>query len=114
MPDVAADDKGFMVVWHGLQGEETISRVFAARVAADGAAGAPAALTEGSSPRIAWNGKDHLVTCFDARRSANRRRTPAASPWPPARPTSAIRPWRETAPASCCASTRRWKTARAR
>jgi len=71
MPDVAADDTGFMV-WHGFRGEETVPRVFAARVESNGAVGAPAPLTEGSSPRIAWNGKDHLVTCFDARLSGSR------------------------------------------
>ena len=65
MPDLAADDRGFMVVWHGFRGEETFPRVFAVRVGADGAAGSPAAVIEGSSPRIAWNGKDHLVACFD-------------------------------------------------
>jgi hypothetical protein len=72
MPDVAADDQGFMVVWHGFQGEETVPRVFAARVGADGAAGEPAAITEGSAPRIAFSGKDCLVACFDARRSGDR------------------------------------------
>jgi hypothetical protein len=72
MPDVAADDKGFMVVWHGFQGEETIPTVFAARLGADGAAGAPAPVTEGSSPQIALSGEDYLVACFDARRSGSR------------------------------------------
>jgi hypothetical protein len=72
MPDVAADEKSFMVVWHGFQGDETIPRIFAARVGADGAAGAPVVVTEGSAPRIAFSDKDFLVTCFDARRSGNR------------------------------------------
>jgi len=72
MPDVAADDKGFMVVWHGFQGEETSPTVSAARVAADGIVSPCTALTEGSAPRIAWNGQRHLVACFDARRSGSR------------------------------------------
>jgi hypothetical protein len=75
MPDVADDDQSFVVVWHGFQGEETTPRVFAARVGADGAAGEPAAVAEGSSPRIALSGKDYLVTCFDARRSGDRLKT---------------------------------------
>ncbi len=72
MPDVAADDRGSMAVWHAFQGEETTPKVLAARVGADGTVGQPSALADGSSPRIAWNGKDHLVTWFDARMSGDR------------------------------------------
>ncbi|MBM4041117.1 MAG: hypothetical protein FJ290_21665 [Planctomycetes bacterium] len=61
MPDVAADDKGFIVVWHGFQGEEVFPKVFAARVGADGSRGEPVAVTDGAAPRIAWNAKEHLV-----------------------------------------------------
>ena len=72
MPDVAADDKGFMVVWHAFQGEETTPKVFATRVGADGTVAQPSTLADGSSPRIAWNGEAHLVTWFDARMSGDR------------------------------------------
>lgn len=61
MPDVAADDKGFMVVWHGFQGEEVFPKVFAARVGPDGSRGEPLTVTNGATPRIAWNGREHLV-----------------------------------------------------
>ncbi len=69
MPDVAADDKGFMAVWHGFQGEEMFPQVFAARVGPDGAAGQPVAVIAGASPRLAWNGKEHLVVYSTAGRS---------------------------------------------
>jgi len=65
MPDLAAHNEGFMVVWHGFRGEEAFPRVFSARVGIDGAVRAPAPVIEGSSPRIASNGKEYLVTCFD-------------------------------------------------
>ncbi|HUT33554.1 MAG TPA: hypothetical protein VNE39_08755 [Planctomycetota bacterium] len=61
MPDVAADDKGFMVVWHGFQGEEVFPKVFSARVGPDGSRGEPVVVTDGATPRIAWNGREHLV-----------------------------------------------------
>jgi len=61
MPDVAADDKGFMAVWHAFQGEEVFPKLFAARVGPDGSRGEPVAVTDGASPRIAWNGSEHLV-----------------------------------------------------
>ena len=61
MPDVAADDKGFMVVWHGFPGEEVFPKVFAARIGPDGSRGEPVVLADGAAPRIAWNGREHLV-----------------------------------------------------
>ena len=69
MPDVAADGKGFMIVWHGFRGEEVEAKVFARRVGADGAAGETAVVSAGSSPRIAWNGKEHLVVYSNGFRS---------------------------------------------
>lgn len=61
MPDVAADDKGFMAVWHGFPGDEVFPKVFAARVGPDGSSGEPTAVADGAAPRIAWNGREHLV-----------------------------------------------------
>jgi hypothetical protein len=62
MPDVAADDKGFMVAWHGFAGEEVFPKVFVARVGPDVSRGEPVVVAaEGASPRIAFNGKEYLV-----------------------------------------------------
>ena len=61
LPDVAADNKGFMVVWHGFQGEEMAAKIFARRVGRDGTAGQPVVVTQGATPRIAWNGREHLL-----------------------------------------------------
>jgi len=61
MPDVAADDRGFLIAWHGFAGEEVFPRIFVARVGTDGSRAEPVAVTEGASPRIAWNGREHLV-----------------------------------------------------
>jgi len=55
------DEKDFMAVWHGFQGEEVFPKVFAARVGPDGSRSEPVALTDGATPRIAWNGREHLV-----------------------------------------------------
>ncbi|MCX7806832.1 MAG: hypothetical protein N3A38_16845, partial [Planctomycetota bacterium] len=66
MPDVAADEKGFMVVWHSFPGDDFQAKVYARRVGADGVAGESGLVTVGSSPRIAWNGKEHLVVHFKA------------------------------------------------
>jgi hypothetical protein len=61
MPDVAADDKGFMVVWHGYQGEELFPQVFAMRIGADGVKGLPVVVTGGADPRLAWSGREYLL-----------------------------------------------------
>jgi hypothetical protein len=63
MPNVAADNKGFMVVWHGFADKNDLPQVFTARVGTDGAVNAPVCLITAfsSSPLIAWNGKEHLV-----------------------------------------------------
>lgn len=66
MPDVAADDQGFMVVWHGFQGDDFQAKVYARRVGADGNLAATRRLMVGASPRIAWNGKQHLVVYYQA------------------------------------------------
>lgn len=89
MPDVAADENGFMVVWHGFQDKDMFPKVFAARVGADGALGNPAVLTAGAScPRIAWNGKEHLVIYSTNRRKAWLRMDPAGKVvWNPERRT---------------------------
>jgi hypothetical protein len=72
MPNVAADDKGFMVVWHGFQGKETVAKVFARRVNPDGSAGSLTEVTRGATPLIGWNGRDHLLVCVDAARGGAR------------------------------------------
>ena len=72
MPDVAADNKGFMVVWHGFQGGETAAKVFARRIGPDGAAGEPVVVTKGATPLIAWNAREHLLVCVDAARGGPR------------------------------------------
>ena len=72
MPNVAADDKGFLVAWHGFQGEETTAKVFARRIGPDGAAGEPMAVTKGATPLIAWNGRGHLLVCVDVSRGGAR------------------------------------------
>lgn len=64
MPDVAADDEGFLVVWHGFQGRETVAKIFAACVGRVGPAGKPIVIAAGANPRIAWNGKEHLLVFF--------------------------------------------------
>jgi hypothetical protein len=63
MPDVAADDKGFMVVWHGFVDKNILPQVFTVRVGTDGTVNTPVSLipAPSSSPRIAWSGKEHLV-----------------------------------------------------
>ena len=68
MPHVAADDKGFLVAWHGFQGKETTAKVFVRRVGLRGAAGESVVVTKGAAPLIAWNGKDHLLVCVDVSR----------------------------------------------
>lgn len=64
MPDVDADDDGFMVVWHGFQGTETFPNIYAARVGADGFVGQPVVIASGATPRIAWNGTSHMVAYY--------------------------------------------------
>jgi hypothetical protein len=66
MPDVAADDKGFMAVWHGFPGNDFQAKLYTRRIGADGAPGETLLLTVGASPRISWNGKEHLVLYFRA------------------------------------------------
>jgi hypothetical protein len=62
IPDIAADNKGFMVVWHGFEGKEIYPKIFTARVSPNGSPGKPIAIVNDSAaPRIAWNGKEHLV-----------------------------------------------------
>jgi hypothetical protein len=61
LPDVASDGKNFVVVWQGLQGEETAFRGFATPVAADGKVGRAVETGISPQPRIAWNGSAYLV-----------------------------------------------------
>jgi hypothetical protein len=89
MPDVAADDKGFMVVWHGFQGKEIESKIFARRIASSGAMGKTSVMTSvvGGHPRIAWNGKEHLVVYYAAgKRKLWQRMDAAGKPVPHPKP----------------------------
>lgn len=63
MPDVAADDRGFMVVWGGFHDDDRFPHIFAARVDADGTVGPASVIADGASPRIAWSRheKRHFV-----------------------------------------------------
>ena len=60
IPDVVADDDGFVVVWHGFPSGETFPKIYAARVNTDGSVGLAAEIADGSNPRIAWNGNEYL------------------------------------------------------
>ena len=55
MPDVAVDDRGFMVVWGGFHEDDLFPHVFAARVDADGTVGQASVVADGASPRITWS-----------------------------------------------------------
>jgi len=61
MPDVTADSKGFLVVWHGFQKEKNEARIFARRIGKDGRIGKSVSVTHGADQAIAWNGKTHLL-----------------------------------------------------
>ncbi|MBW1677032.1 MAG: hypothetical protein JRJ79_10600 [Deltaproteobacteria bacterium] len=50
MPDVAADDEGFLVVWHGFQGRETAAKIFAACIGRAGPAGKAVVIASGATP----------------------------------------------------------------
>jgi hypothetical protein len=61
LPEAASDGERFLVVWQGLQGEETPYRGFAASIDAQGRAGATVETGAAPQPKIAWNGKHYLV-----------------------------------------------------
>jgi hypothetical protein len=66
MPDIAADDDGFMVVWHAFPGDDFQAKVYARRVRANGMLSTINLLMVGATPRIAWNGNEHLVVYYKA------------------------------------------------
>lgn len=72
LPDVASDGKGFMVVWQGFVEKDRSFHGYAVRVEMNGNTGTP--VETGLSPlqKIAWNGRDFLVTCGGATGSLNR------------------------------------------
>jgi len=61
LADVAGDGQGFLVVWQGLQGEETDFRGFAAAVSAEGQVGRPVETGMTPQPKVAWNGSQYLA-----------------------------------------------------
>jgi hypothetical protein len=61
LPEAASDGERFLVVWQGLQGEETSYRGFAASIDAEGRVGATVETGAAPQPKIAWNGKCYLV-----------------------------------------------------
>ncbi|MCX7806315.1 MAG: hypothetical protein N3A38_14175, partial [Planctomycetota bacterium] len=68
LPDVDADNQGFVVVWQGFSGNDMFPKVSARRVNADGAMGGIVTLNldtreaaHASMPRIAWNGTEYLI-----------------------------------------------------
>jgi len=61
LPDVAADDEGFLVVWTGYRDKDKYPHIFATRVETDGTVGQASVLATGANPRIAWNGTHHFV-----------------------------------------------------
>jgi hypothetical protein len=66
LPDVASDGSGFVVVWQGLQGQETAYRGFAATVGADGRVGPAVETGAAPQPKLAWNGRNYMVACGGA------------------------------------------------
>jgi len=61
LPEVASDGKDFLVVWQGLQGEETAYRGFAAPVGAHGKVGATVETGAAPQPKIAFGGSCYLA-----------------------------------------------------
>ena len=61
LPDVASDGECFLVVWQGLQGEETAYRGYAATVSRDGEVGRALETGVTPQPKIAWNGSHYLA-----------------------------------------------------
>lgn len=61
LPDVGSDGNGFLVVWQGLQGEETSYRGFAVPVSVEGKIGQPVETGVSPQPQVAWNGSHYLV-----------------------------------------------------
>ncbi len=57
MPDVAADDSGFMVTWSGFECKEQYPNIYASRVPLIGIIDPvyPKIIATGASPEIAWN-----------------------------------------------------------
>ena len=61
LPDVASDGKAFIVVWQGMQGDETGFRGFAAAVSAEGKVGQPVETGMTPQPKVSWNGSQYLA-----------------------------------------------------
>jgi len=61
LPDVASDGQRFLVVWQGLEGEETAYRGFAVPIEPDGRLGTTVETGAAPQPKIASGGSVHLV-----------------------------------------------------
>ena len=61
LPDVSSDGENFLVVWQGLQDDETTYRGWAAGVSSRGEVGDPTETKMTPQPRVAWNGSHYLV-----------------------------------------------------
>jgi hypothetical protein len=63
LPDVAADNEGFLVVWQGFEESDRAFHGYAARVTAAGTLGEPSEIGLAPCPRVAWDGAYFLVGC---------------------------------------------------
>ena len=61
LPDVSSDGENFLVVWQGLQNDETKYRGWAATVSRAGEVGTPVETKMTPQPRVAWSGSHYLV-----------------------------------------------------
>ena len=66
LPDIAADGRGFLVVWQGFHEKDRAFHGHAARVGLDGKVGEPAEVGLAPMLRAAWDGKSFLVACAEA------------------------------------------------
>ncbi len=66
LPDVAADDRGFLVVWQGYASNDRAFHGYAARIDLDGKIGSPSDVGLSPCLRVAWNGASFLVACGGA------------------------------------------------
>jgi hypothetical protein len=63
LPDVASDDKGFMVVWQGFQENDRMFHGYASRIDLRGKVGKPVETGIAPQQKIAWDAKAFLISC---------------------------------------------------